>query len=222
MPRTQLSIGLYAEGNTDIRFLASIVQRTFEDICFECQGELEVFDVYTIEICKSTFSESVINASRKGTNEFGIMILCVHTDADNQTDTNAYQNKISPAISALENCDEDICKQIVPIIPIQMTESWMLADKSLFKKMIGTNKSDNDLGIYKAPEEYANPKEVIKEAIKIAVQERPKRRKGDLRIEELYQLIGQSLAIEELKKVPSFLNFQNNIREVLRKMKYLH
>ena len=221
MPRPQLIIGLYTEGNTDVRFLTNIVQRTFENICSECQRELEVLDVQNIDISKSIFSESVINASRKG-NEFGMMILCVHTDADDKTDTNVYQNKINPALNALDECDETICKHIVPIIPVQMTESWMLADKKLLKEVIGTTKSDSDLQIHKLPETYANPKEAIETAIRIASQEQARRRRRDLKIGELYQLIGQRLAIEELKKIPSYVKFQNNIREVLRKMKYLH
>lgn len=223
MAQPQLIIGLYTEGSTDVRFLTSIVERTFNYICCkECRGELDILGVQGIEITKSTFSEDIINASRKG-NDFGIMILCIHTDADNRTDTNAYQNKIIPALNALENCNEDICKNIVSIVPIQMTESWMLADKDLFKKVIGgTNKSDNELEIYKAPEEYADPKEVIKTAIRIANQERPRRHRKDLSISDLYLQIGQSISISKLETVPSYAKFQDNIREALKRMNYLY
>jgi len=224
MAQPQLLIGLYTEGPTDVRFLERVVQRTFEDICYnECQGELDVLDIRNIEIIdKSTFPESVVKASSKGVNEFGIMILCVHTDADDRTDISVYENKINPALKALENCNDDICKNIVPIVPIQMTESWMLADKNLFKKEIGTNKNDNDLGIYKRPEEYADPKEIIKSAIRIANQERTRRHRKDLTISELYLKIGQTVSINELKTIPSYYKFQENIREILRKMNYLY
>ena len=223
MPQPQLIIGLYTEGTTDVRFLKSIVKRTFENICLnECQGELEILDIQDIKIEKSTFSENVVNASREGVVDFGIMILCVHTDADDKTDTNVYQNKIIPALNALESCNEDVCKNIVFIVPIQMTESWMLADKDLFKRMIGTNKNDNELEIYKAPEEYANPKETISIAIRIANQERTRRHRKDLSISDLYLQIGQSISIDKLAIVPSYSKFQENIREVLRKLNYLH
>jgi len=222
MPRRQLLIGLFTEGTTDVRFLTSIIKRTFEDICFECQGELEILDIQNIRIKKDTFSKDVINASRAGVNDFGIMLLCVHTDADDSTDTNVYQTKITPALNAIENCNENICKNIVPIVPIQMTEAWMLADKNLFKKMIGTSKNDNELGIYKAPEEYTDPKETIKTAIKIANQERTKRHRKDLVISDLYLPTGQSISIDKLKNIPSYSNFQTNIREVLQKMNYLY
>ena len=224
MAQPQLLIGLYTEGPTDVRFLKRVVRRTFEDICHnECQGELDVLDVRNIEnIDKSTFPESVIKASSKGVNEFGIIILCVHIDADDKTDKNVYENKINPALNALESCSEDICKNIVPIVPIQMTESWMLADKDLLKKEIGTNKNDNELGIYKTPEMYADPKETISAAIRIANQERTRRRRKDLVISDLYSSIGQSISINELKKVPSYCRFQESIREVLKRMNYLY
>ena len=219
MPRRpQLSIGLYTEGSTDVRFLTSIIKRTFEDVCFECQGELEVLDIQNIRINKGTFPEDVINAAHNS----GIMILCVHTDADDSADTTVYQNKITPALKAIENCSEDICKNIVPIIPIQMTEAWMLADKNLLKREVGTGKNDNELGIYKDPEEYADPKETIKAVIRIANQERTKRHRKDLTISDLYLRIGQSISIDKLKNVPSYFKFQINVREALKRANYLH
>jgi len=222
MPRRQLLIGLYTEGNTDVRFLTSIIKRTFEEICFDCQGDLEILDIQNIKINKSTFSEDVISVARTGTNDFGIMVLCVHTDADDNTDTNVYQNKINPALNVLENSDEDICKNIVPVVPVQMTEAWMLADKELLKRELGTNKNDNELAIYKTAEEYSDPKEAIKNAIVIVNQERTRRHRKDLNISDLYQRIGQSISINKLKDVPSYSKFQMNIREVLKKMNYLH
>ena len=222
MPRPQLSIGLYTEGTTDVRFLTSVIKRTFEDICFECQGELEILDIQNIRINKGSFSEDVMSAARLGTTDFGIMVLCVHTDADDNTDTNVYQTKITPALSAFENSREDVCKNIVPVVPVQMTESWMLADKNLLKKEIGTTKNDNELGIYKIPEMYADPKETISTAIRIANQERPRRHRRDLSITDLYLRIGQKVSIDELKKVSSYCKFQENIREILKRMNYLY
>ena len=43
-------------------------------------------------------------------------------------------------------------KTSVIIVPIQMTESWMLAEKELLKKEIGTDKTDIELGIHRDPE----------------------------------------------------------------------
>jgi hypothetical protein len=218
----QLLIGLYTEGSTDIRFLESIIKRSFEEISFECQGELEILDIQTIKINKSSFTNDVINASRQGVDNFGIMVLCIHADADDSSDNNVYEYKINPAMEEIKNNDEDICKIIVPLVPVQMTEAWMLADKELLKKEIGTNKDDAELDIYKNPEQYADPKETIQNAIRIANHERGKRHRNELSISDLYLPIGQSISIDTLKQIPSYNKFQDNIRIALKKLKYLN
>jgi hypothetical protein len=98
----------------------------------------------------------------------------------------------------------------------------MLADKSLLKNEIGTNKTHNELGIYKNPEQYADPKTVIKDAIRIANQERTRRHRNELSISDLYLPIGQSIAINTLEQLPSYKKFQSNVREALKKLNYLY
>jgi hypothetical protein len=222
MPTPQLLIGLYTEGPTDIRFLKNVVARTFEEISFECSSQIEISDIQTIEITKSSFVENVISASRRGVNDFGMIILCVHADADDRSDENVYRNKMIPALSEIENAEDSICKIIVPVVPIQMTEAWMLADKALLKKEIGTNKADQDLGIYREPEQYPDPKATIESAIRIAQQDRTRRHRRDLTLSDLYLSIGQSISIDKLKQLPSYNKFQENIRSALRKLNYLY
>jgi len=36
----QIFAGLFTEGNTDIRFLQSIIQKTLEAVAFDCSGQL--------------------------------------------------------------------------------------------------------------------------------------------------------------------------------------
>lgn len=223
MPIPQLLIGLYTEGTTDIRFFKSVVKRTFDEISLECSSQIEIYDIQIIDkIMGLAFNESVIEASRKGIDDFGITILCVHVDADDNSDQNIFQNKIKPALRAVENSIDDICKIIVPVVPVQMTESWMLADKELFKREIGTNKSDEELDICRNPESYSDPKTTIKNAIRIALQERTRRHRNELTIADLYLSMGQSISIEKLKQIPSYIKFQENVRDALRKLNYLH
>ncbi len=74
------------------------------------------------------------------------MLLFVHTDADSKDDKMIRANKIEPARQALQASQEkDFCKTMVSIVPIPMTEAWMLADTDLLKKQIGTSKTNIDL-----------------------------------------------------------------------------
>ncbi len=219
----QLFIGLYAEGSTDMRFLESIVKRTFDDIAFECAGEFETY-IAPIIINKtgSDFVEQVIGASKEGLEKFGISILCVHTDADSSDDRTAFNNKINPVLSALiEKDDIDFCKNITAIVPVQMIEAWMLADKEALKKEIGSDKSDYELGISLDPEKMSDPKIVIKNAIRISRSDLTKRRRHKLEISELYLPLGQKIELKKLDILPSFIKFKNSIRDSYRKLKFM-
>jgi hypothetical protein len=219
----QIFIGLMTEGTTDQRFLKSIVERTFNEIAFECSGEIDISDVEFVEVSGNTFVETVLEASKKGFDDFGMMILCVHADADRQGIDYVNEYKIKPAQEELDKQDEkQYCKILVAITPLQEIEAWMLADKELLKKEIGTNKSDNDLGINKTPEDIKNPKEVIENAIRIAREDLTKRRRNDLTISDLYLPIGQAIDLEKLDSLASYQTFKENIREAFKKMNLLH
>lgn len=220
----QIFAGLFAEGNTDIDFLKSIVQKTMQTLAFECSGQLDI-EVFPIVIDKTglDFSKQVLSASKKGFDDYGIHILCVHTDADSPTSSKAYQYKINPSKNLLSvESSEDFCKILVAIVPIQETESWMLADKDLLKQEIGTDKSDNDLGINKFPESFSNPKETISNAIRIAREELTQKRRKSLSINELYLPLGQSIDMSKLEGLSSYQDFRNNIKDAFIQLNLLH
>ena len=86
-----------------------------------------------------------------------MMSLAIHTDADDNTCEERMGNKIIPAQKELDGLKEDICRVLTPVIPVRMTEAWMLADKQLLKDEIGTTKSDDELGINHDPESMSDP-----------------------------------------------------------------
>jgi hypothetical protein len=103
-----------------------------------------------------------------------------------------------------------------------MTEAWMLADKELLKSEIGTDKSNSDLGIHREPETIADPKDTIKNAIRIAKENSTKRkRRKDLNISDLYQIIGQKLALSKLDGISSYQEFKNNLRDAFKQLNLL-
>lgn len=217
--------GLFTEGSTDVRFLESIVRKALEDVAFECQGQIET-EVKTIEINKTGlgFVEQVLIASKKGVEDYGIMFLCVHTDSDEATDNRSIESKIIPAINSLKGKSEsEYCKILVSVIPVYMTESWMLADKELLKSEIGTQLSDFDLGIHPYPESIANPKEIITNAIRIVQSDltRRKRNRG-LDISELYQIIGQKLELSQLENLDSYRKFKDSLKGAFKELGFLH
>lgn len=220
MAARQVFVGFTTEGSTDVRFLRKIIERSFEEIAYECQGDVEPV-VWPLEVKKTdlSFSEYALKAAQQGVEEIGMMILCIHSDADDATNQNVLDNKIAPARELIKaQSDDTTCKILVPAIPVQMMESWMLADKDLLKNEIGTTKTDNELGINRSPESITDPKAVIEEAIRIARQEITRRRRKELRISDLYLPVGQKVSIDKLKELPSYRRFQEDIRQAYREL----
>ena len=216
--------GLFTEGNTDVKFLSSVVERTLEAVAFECSGYIET-KVETININKSglNFNQQVKEASRVSFRNFGVSLLFVHTDSDSLSDELIFQSKITPAKLILLEQDETYCKNIVAIVPIQMTESWMIADKELLKKEIGIDKSDTELGIQSMPELINNPKFIIEEIIRISKEDETKRKRNKgLQISDLYQIIGQKIDLKELEKLSSYIKFKQSLIDELKELNFYH
>lgn len=218
----QIFIGLWAEGTTDQRFLKSIIERTFNEIKSESPFDIDIFEVEAITVSNDTFIKQVLEAAANGL-QLGINTLCVHADANNRSHQPTYEYKIVPAQQELNKQNEDeYCKILIAIVPIQEIEAWMLADKELLKRQIRTKKTDNELGIDRHPELIASPKEVIEKAILIAQTGLPKKRQDEITIDKLYLPIGQIIDLKKLDYLASYQDFKNNIREAFKKLKLLH
>jgi hypothetical protein len=217
--------GLFTEGTTDDRFLESIVKKTLDEVAFECSGEIETeLEIININKTGLNFNQQVLEASKKASNDLGVLLLFVHTDADGINDETIFRTKIIPAISFLNEQDDNlVCKNIVAIVPIQMTESWMLADKELLKSEIGIEGEDVDLGLLRNPEGIGNPKVVIENIIRLSKENQTKRKRNrGLDISDLYQIIGQKIELSELEKLTSYNKFKSSLRDMFKELNFLH
>ncbi|RYX84400.1 DUF4276 family protein [bacterium] len=216
-----ITIAYTTEGSTDKRFLESIIKKTFEEIAIKCEGSIEVYDPVYIKPNKNgTFIDNA-ELLLKEAFEIGSNVVCFHIDADDTNDHAVFQYKVEPINDLIEILGDDICKNVVSIVPVRMSEAWMLADKILLKEEIGTVKTDAQLNINKHSETIADPKELIVEALRIAQDNLPKRR-NRITINELYQPIGQRVSIIELEKLPSFQKFKASVEAAFIKLNFLH
>ena len=219
----QLIIGLNTEGTTDIRFMQDIIKRLFEEIAYECKKEIEIYDIIPIKVEKENFIQTILNASKKGLNEFSISVLCVHADADGRTTDNVMNNKFNPLLEKIKDYpSNEYCKYIIPVIPVTMMESWMLADKDLFKTAINAiGISNQTLGIEKDPETYADPKDIIEKAIRKANEGKTKRKRYSMSISELYEYIGKNISLDSLRNLSSFSHFEEYSKTTFHDLGYL-
>ena len=118
--------------------------------------------------------------------------------------------------------DVDLCKELVAIVPVYETESWMLANKELIKKHIGTNKTDAQLNIDGHPESMRSPKEKIEEAIRIGRQDLPRKIRDKVTINDLYSILGESLDVRDIENFTSYKDFVNNVKTMFRNLNLLY
>lgn len=216
----QLFIGLIAEGTTDIRFLKSVITKSIQELSWQCDKQVEIFDIREIKAEGDCFVEKMLAASKSAWRDYGISALCIHADSDARSVDNAMQYKFTPFLEALKDMpEEEYCKHIIPTIPIQMIESWMLADKNLLKQLINAKEtSDAELGIDRQPESYTDPKSVIENAIRKAMSGQPKKKRDQICIADLYEILGNRVTLDKLRTIPSFVQFEANVVYVFKEM----
>ena len=215
-----LTIAYAGEGGTDEKFLANIILRTFEDVVIETKNYIEIHDpVYIDKKGESAIDKIMYVAERAE----GFHVLCFHADADDENDKKAFEERINPGFSVVEKSEKAVCKNLVAIVPVHMTEAWILADFDAFKDEIGTEKTNNELGLpikISQIEKLTNPKEIINDAIKIAFENYSSRRNIP-RIGEIYIPLSQRIRIDSLKNLPSYLKFRDAVKNALIKLNYI-
>lgn len=216
-----LITSLSSEGTTDDRFLTNLISRVYQEIAFDCVGDIDVYDPFRIPFHKTDGFIDGVMAASKLAYKYGAQVLCIHVDSDNKTDLEVFENRIVPAFQNVENEENSVCKNLVPIVPIQMTESWMLADRELLREILETKKTFADLGLVRNPELLTDPKSVLKEFLRISQAHFPKKR-DRLDISQLYQIIGQRINLQLLERLGSYQLFKQNAILSLKKLNYIH
>lgn len=214
----QLFLGYTFEGITDKVFYKSIIEKTISDIlCSYSNKDVEII-LTPFNKNGESFVEQSINSIKKGYIENSTDIFYIHADADDSTKDNVIKNKFEPLFKEASYIEEIKKCKIIPIIPVYMTESWMLADFDLFKKEIFTTKTKAQLNLSGNPEHFTDPKLKIIEALRITNSELPKKRRKDLTISDLYQIIGQKVEISKLMTLNSFKEFYISSFEFLKQL----
>ena len=215
----QLYIGLVAEGSTDIRFMAPILLKTFHELAINCRTEIQIEDV--VEFSKPHglgFTDQMRVVSENAINR-GISVLCIHADADSPTAENTINSKFTPFLEAVSlKPDLNFRPEFVPVIPVQMTEAWMLADPVALSEITGlpeaTFRTDALSG---SPERHANPKRILEEVLREAFGN--KRRKSNLaKLSSYYQIAGQKTSLPMLRRLSSFNAFEQQATLALQRL----
>lgn len=219
---TCLVLALNAEGATDERFLPILVQRTAEQILAQ-RGRTSV-DILEpillrpiIDHPSMNRAECIREAARRSA---GYHALIVHADADHPTPERALQERYRPGLELVQearHAHEPVCDYLLPIVPVQMTEAWLLADPDALRTAIGSAADAHVLGLPSRAgdvESDPNPKRTLNQAVQRALADRPRRRRRmDLRT--LYEPMARQVNLCRLAGVPAYRQFASELTQAL-------
>lgn len=219
---TALVMALYAEGHADEGFLPVIIQRTAEQVL--AQRGRAVVDVlgpiilnHTIDHQFPTRVERMLEAARRAS---GYHALIVHADADYPTRDRALAERFIPGqkeVYKISQTQELVCEYLVPIIPVQMTEAWMLADPDALREVIGVRLTAEAIGVPAHPhqvESDPDPKQTLNTAIQKALAQRSRRRRR-MDVRSVYEPLARQISLARLSGVPAYAQFMADLTRTL-------
>jgi Domain of unknown function (DUF4276) len=211
----RLALALYGEGNTDDRFLTLILQRTSRKILAEYRkSNISVASVEPIKLFekKPTREENILQAAIQA---FRYQALIVHADADNPLYEDAMKYRILPGFDLVKQSKSSVCGQLLPIIPIQAVEAWMLADFETLGAELRTDLKAHELGIPEKTrqiEKISKPKFRLNNAIAIVNKQlRPNQR---IDVSSLYEPLGRKIRLERLQPLSAYQRFESDLTRV--------
>lgn len=214
-----LGTALYAEGPTDVRFLQPLLQRACTQLCLTgCNEPVEVSDVLDLQSSPSTRGQAraqrIVAAAREARDAWSI--LFIHADADTDPDR-AIEERVEPARALLQ---AEWGAHSVAVVPVKMTEAWVLADVQALKNAFGTTRTEHELGLADAvahgPDRLNDPKATLEDACR---RSRGKRRSST--VAAYFGLIGETASIDQLRKLLAYSRMEAELRLALRTLGFL-
>ena len=219
---TALVLALYAEGHADEGFLPVVIQRTAEQVL--ARRGRTIVDVlepislnHTIDRQFPTRVDRMLEAARRAS---GYHALIVHADADYPSPDRALLERFIPGqtrVRQARQAQESVCEYLVPIIPVQMTEAWMLADPDALREVIGVRLALEALGTPAHPhqvESDPDPKQTLNVVIQNALAQRSHRRRR-IALGAVYEPLARQIDLAKLGSVPAYTEFVTDLTQTL-------
>jgi hypothetical protein len=221
-----LVLALYVEGNADERFLPIVVQRTAQELLLhEGRMVVDVLPPYVVvpDEPQPDRATAILAVARQTA---GYHALIIHADADHPSPERALGERIQPGlarITAACQAGESVCDIAVPLVPVQMTEAWMLADAEALRVVIGTRLVSQQFGLparARDLESDPDPKQTLHEVVSRALADRPRRRRR-LDRSDLDEPLARQISLARLAEIPSYQQFVANLRLALRSLHFI-
>jgi hypothetical protein len=220
-----LRLGFYGEGNTDDRFLPSVVERTVRNILND-RGRYEVDVSEPFLVSRTSMAHCISGADRvmqAARETMGCDALIVHMDADAPDTQKALFHRFEPAVKQIEETKEKVCLRLIPIVPVRMSEAWMIADWEQLVDLLNPNLKLDELRALKGInlprkphecESNIDPKETLTQIIAFSQSHR-RRASREVNLQNIQTQLGRSVRLNVLEKVPAYRRFVMEMTQVL-------
>lgn len=157
-----------------------------------------------------------------GKQAYGFHCFIVHADADSGSPVGALAERYLPGQQLLEAEANPACPVVLPLIPVHMTEAWMLADPEALLMTLNTPYTASQLQLPSpaGAERKADPKAFLEETLRTA-QSHLKRKNYRIELADLYALLADTISLERLSLLGSYRQFEKDLEKALRSLQLL-
>lgn len=147
---------------------------------------------------------------------YAVDVVFVHRDAETEALATRI-DEIEAAVTSMAQPVPHVC-----VVPVRMTEAWLLHDESAIRKAVGNPNGRAKLPIppVKRLEEHADPKAILRDALLVASESSGGRRK---KMQRDFGLMRRRVAerindYAPLRVLEAFARFERDLRQTLASM----
>lgn len=214
-----LDFTFYGEGKREYQFLRPLLERTAKKLLPNI--DVQAISLDWVRVSGLSQVEKMRLAAEKA---YGSELLVFHLDSDHPTFERSVEERFRPGYEKLqieaEKFPNHYNLNIVPVIPIRMTDAWLLADFNAFRLSIGTDYSAKDLNFPERPQQIeaiSDPKAVFEQAVRTC----SRRRRKTIWPDEIWLTLAQKIDLALLEQVPAYRAFSERFAAILRQLNYL-
>ena len=207
----QVDLTLLADGGSD-RALLRITQWVFEQhvpAAVPVRGE--VADLSPLRDPPKTLKHRICRAVEL----YPCNVLLVHRDAETQNPDKRYEE----INTAYRDAQIGTACSHVCVVPVRMTEAWLLFNESAIRKAAGNPNGTISLNLPEVPDNEPNPKQVLLEALRDASGLKGRRRKLFRPEAARFTLANLIDDFAPLRRLIAFRRFEHDVQEVLHQMR---
>ncbi len=195
--KKEICYTLLADGSSDKTLipLINLVLNQVPDLTYRAQ-----FAEHTLKP-----SAGLRKRAEKAIDIYACDLLLIHRDAENMP----FDHRLTEIAQELAS----LGMPYLPVIPVRMTEAWLLVDEQAIRSAAGNPNGKIDLQIPAAHtlEKLLDPKKTLFDTLRIA-SELPPRRQAKFQPESSRHRVAQLIDdLDALRQLPAFANFEREL-----------